>query len=187
MEDEALKYLEPCLRKGSDGDRCFWSWSFNSAWILLRMVGTSLPLIIRKADRFVSNEMNQLISILSSSLDSNINPRPRGVVVELDVSVEVPEIDPSVQRAWDVFSQIDALVNNTGVRDMVRLSLSQTFMPLPEDIFSVVLNVLVVLALYNQECTLVTYICILHLRMGMIHAKHSLNVYADALEVAYGH
>ncbi|XP_028761456.1 uncharacterized protein LOC114720033 [Neltuma alba] len=40
--------------------------------------------------------------------------------VELDVSADGPTIDKSVQKAWDAFGRIDALINNAGVRGNVK-------------------------------------------------------------------
>nr|XP_018679139.1 PREDICTED: uncharacterized protein LOC108951134 isoform X2 [Musa acuminata subsp. malaccensis] len=40
----------------------------------------------------------------------------RSVAVELDVSAGGSVIEAAVQRAWDAFGRIDALINNAGVR-----------------------------------------------------------------------
>ena len=40
----------------------------------------------------------------------------RAVPVELDVAADGRVIDAAVQKAWDAFGCIDALVNNAGVR-----------------------------------------------------------------------
>ncbi|MQM11670.1 hypothetical protein Taro_044579 [Colocasia esculenta] len=50
-------------------------------------------------------------------------PATRAVAVELDVSARGSAIDESVQRAWDAFGCIDALVNNAGVRGGVHSAL----------------------------------------------------------------
>ena len=52
----------------------------------------------------------------SSSSVSEQTRSPRAVAVELDVCANGPIIEKSVQKAWDVFGHIDALVNNAGVR-----------------------------------------------------------------------
>nr|GMC85996.1 Ketoacyl-ACP reductase [Ipomoea batatas] len=52
------------------------------------------------------------------SLCDEINGAGSGsaVAVELDVSANGPAIEAAVQRAWDAFGRIDALINNAGVR-----------------------------------------------------------------------
>lgn len=40
----------------------------------------------------------------------------RAVAVELDVAADGTAIDGYVQKAWDAFGHIDALVNNAGIR-----------------------------------------------------------------------
>ncbi|XP_061343244.1 uncharacterized protein LOC133289343 [Gastrolobium bilobum] len=44
----------------------------------------------------------------------------RAVAVELDVSADGEVIDKCVQKAWDAFGHIDALINNAGVRGTVK-------------------------------------------------------------------
>ncbi|KAJ8420604.1 hypothetical protein Cgig2_001737 [Carnegiea gigantea] len=41
----------------------------------------------------------------------------RAVAVELDVTADGRAIDAAVQKAWEAFGRIDALVNNAGVRE----------------------------------------------------------------------
>lgn len=50
----------------------------------------------------------------------------RAVAVELDVTADGRIIDAAVQNAWDAFGQIDALINNAGVRGSVKSSLDIT-------------------------------------------------------------
>ncbi|KAL2326007.1 hypothetical protein Fmac_025065 [Flemingia macrophylla] len=47
----------------------------------------------------------------------------RAVAVELDVAADGAAIDRYVQKAWDAFGHIDALINNAGVRGSVKSSL----------------------------------------------------------------
>lgn len=48
---------------------------------------------------------------------------PRAVAVELDVAAGGSAVEAAVQRAWDAFGRIDALVNNAGLRGGVHSSL----------------------------------------------------------------
>ncbi|KAL6988045.1 hypothetical protein U1Q18_013792 [Sarracenia purpurea var. burkii] len=41
---------------------------------------------------------------------------PRAVAVELDICADGPAVEAAVQKAWDAFGTIDALINNAGVR-----------------------------------------------------------------------
>ena len=41
---------------------------------------------------------------------------PRAVAVELDVAAGGSVLEAAVQRAWDAFGRIDALINNAGIR-----------------------------------------------------------------------
>jgi NAD(P)-dependent dehydrogenase (short-subunit alcohol dehydrogenase family) len=41
---------------------------------------------------------------------------PRAVAVELDVAAGGWVLEAAVQRAWDAFGRIDALINNAGIR-----------------------------------------------------------------------
>ncbi|XP_019187443.1 PREDICTED: uncharacterized protein LOC109181924 [Ipomoea nil] len=50
----------------------------------------------------------------------------RAVAIELDVSADGPAIEAAVQRAWDAFGRIDALINNAGVRGRVHTPLDLT-------------------------------------------------------------
>ncbi|KAL9240017.1 hypothetical protein vseg_014281 [Gypsophila vaccaria] len=50
----------------------------------------------------------------------------RAVAVELDVAADGRAIDASVQKCWDAFGRVDALVNNAGVRGNVRSLLDTT-------------------------------------------------------------
>jgi NAD(P)-dependent dehydrogenase (short-subunit alcohol dehydrogenase family) len=41
---------------------------------------------------------------------------PRAIAVELDVSTGGSTLEAAVQRAWDAFGRVDALINNAGIR-----------------------------------------------------------------------
>ncbi|KAM4079887.1 hypothetical protein ACJW30_09G148700 [Castanea mollissima] len=83
----------------------------------LAKAGCKIIAAARRADRLQSlcHQINHLSSSSSSS--------PRAVAVELDLTADGPTIEKSVQKAWDVFGHIHALVNNAGIRGNVRSSL----------------------------------------------------------------
>ncbi|KAK4581072.1 hypothetical protein RGQ29_024655 [Quercus rubra] len=83
----------------------------------LAKAGCKIIAVARRVDRLQSlcHQINHLSSSSSSSSSS-----PRAVVVELDVTADGPTIEKSVQKAWDVFGHIHALVNNAGFRGNVR-------------------------------------------------------------------
>ncbi|KAM5574918.1 hypothetical protein ABKV19_014060 [Rosa sericea] len=78
----------------------------------LAKAGCRIVAAARRVDRLqsVCDEINQL---------STAPPQPRAVAVELDVSADGSAIQKSVQKAWDAFGRIDALINNAGVRGNV--------------------------------------------------------------------
>ncbi|CAA7407991.1 unnamed protein product [Spirodela intermedia] len=67
---------------------------------------------------------------------SRLAPPPARVAapVELDLSADGSSIERSVQKAWEAFGRIDALVNNAGVRGAVRSPVD-----LPEEEWSSIL------------------------------------------------
>ncbi|ESW17478.1 hypothetical protein PHAVU_007G242900 [Phaseolus vulgaris] len=44
----------------------------------------------------------------------------RAVAVELDIAADGPVVDSYVQKAWDAFGHVDALINNAGIRGTVK-------------------------------------------------------------------
>ncbi|CAN1345590.1 Monensin polyketide synthase putative ketoacyl reductase [Linum perenne] len=48
---------------------------------------------------------------------------PCDVAVELDVSADGAAIDKAVQKAWEAFGRIDAVINNAGIRGSVKTPL----------------------------------------------------------------
>ncbi|XP_009588398.1 uncharacterized protein LOC107778112 [Nicotiana tabacum] len=72
----------------------------------------------RRVDRLKSlcDEIN---GFSSNSNESSLTQEVRAVAIELDVSANGPIIEAAVQKAWDAFGRIDALVNNAGVRGSV--------------------------------------------------------------------
>ncbi|KAL8161739.1 hypothetical protein V2J09_013228 [Rumex salicifolius] len=77
----------------------------------LAKAGCKLIAAARRIDR-LSSLCDQ---INTRSSDSSI----RSVAVVLDVSSDEKSIEASVQKAWDAFGRIDALINNAGVRGTV--------------------------------------------------------------------
>ena len=77
----------------------------------LAKAGCKIIAAARRVDRLQSlcHQINHLSSYSSSS-------SPRAVAVELDLTADGPTIEKSVQKAWDVFGHIHALVNNAGFR-----------------------------------------------------------------------
>ncbi|KAM7529976.1 hypothetical protein LguiB_033386 [Lonicera macranthoides] len=78
----------------------------------LAKAGCSIIAAARRIDRLKSlcDQINQLAAL------SDEPSRVRAVAIELDVSADGAAIEASVQRAWDAFGRIDALINNAGVR-----------------------------------------------------------------------
>lgn len=79
----------------------------------------------RRIDRLCSlcDEINGLVSSSSSSL---VSGGVRAVGIELDVCADGSTIDSSVQKAWDAFGRIDAVINNAGIRGNVKSPLDTT-------------------------------------------------------------
>ncbi len=83
----------------------------------LARAGCRVVAAARRVDRLKS--LCDEINVLPSS-DSGTDPSgPRAVALELDVSADGPAIERSVQRAWDAFGRIDALINNAGFRGKI--------------------------------------------------------------------
>ncbi|XP_050245238.1 uncharacterized protein LOC126693338 [Quercus robur] len=80
----------------------------------LAKAGCKIIAAARRVDRLQSlcHQINHLSSSSSGS--------PGAVAVELDLTADGPTIEKSVQKAWDVFGHIHALVNNAGFRGNVR-------------------------------------------------------------------
>lgn len=76
--------------------------------------GCKIVAVARRLDRLKSlcDEINQLGSNSEESTPSQL----RAVPIELDISSDGETIEAAVQKAWDAFGRIDALINNAGVR-----------------------------------------------------------------------
>ncbi|GMN53145.1 hypothetical protein TIFTF001_022285 [Ficus carica] len=79
----------------------------------------------RRLERINSlcDQINHVVSSpqsSSSSSEDRSKSAVRAVAVELDVCADGPTIDKSIQKAWEAFGRIDALVNNAGIRGNVR-------------------------------------------------------------------
>ncbi|KAK6127244.1 hypothetical protein DH2020_039007 [Rehmannia glutinosa] len=78
----------------------------------------------------IARRMNKLKSLCKqiNQMDVPIKDDPNGgmhraIAVELDVTADGHTIERSVQKAWDAFGHIDALINNAGLRGQVKSSL----------------------------------------------------------------
>ncbi|KAI8562533.1 hypothetical protein RHMOL_Rhmol03G0043100 [Rhododendron molle] len=69
------------------------------------------------------NQPSFLSSRGSSSNMAHDHDEVRAVAVELDVTSNGQTIEAAVQKAWEAFGHIDALINNAGVRGSVSSSL----------------------------------------------------------------
>ncbi|CAI0418746.1 unnamed protein product [Linum tenue] len=97
----------------------------------LAKAGCRIVAAARRIDRLQSlcNEINNLpfpTPQSSSSSSGEPSNRLRAVAVELDVSAGGAAIDQAVQKAWESFGTIDALINNAGVRGSVKNPLDLT-------------------------------------------------------------
>ncbi|CAL1414513.1 unnamed protein product [Linum trigynum] len=81
----------------------------------LARAGCRVVAAARRVDRLQSlcDEIN-VQTIASDGLHR------RAVAVEMDVSTDGGAIDAAVQRAWEAFGRVDALVNNAGVRGSIK-------------------------------------------------------------------
>lgn len=87
--------------------------------INLAKAGCKILAAARRVDRLQSlcHELNQLSGSASGLASTRY---PRAVAVELDLTADGPTIEKSVQKAWDVFGHIHALINNAGFRGTVQ-------------------------------------------------------------------
>ncbi|GMN57702.1 hypothetical protein TIFTF001_026806 [Ficus carica] len=93
----------------------------------LAKAGCSVVAAARRVDRLQSlcDQINHVVLPTLSSLSLSTSDGSRrsaggAVAVELDVCADGPTIENSVQKAWDAFGKIDALVNNAGFRGNVK-------------------------------------------------------------------
>ncbi|XP_027934916.1 uncharacterized protein LOC114190288 [Vigna unguiculata] len=85
----------------------------------LARAGCRVLLAARRVDRLQSlcDEINRMPSPAElAECDRSL----RAVAVELDVAADGAVIDRQVQKAWDAFGHLDALINNAGVRGTVK-------------------------------------------------------------------
>ncbi|KAF8413550.1 hypothetical protein HHK36_001541 [Tetracentron sinense] len=119
MADKAHKSLEPWHRL--DGKVVMVTGASSGLGrelcLNLALAGCKIVATARRIDRLKSlcKEIHQLNS---STLQV--------VALELDVSAKGPVIDAVVQKAWDAFGGIDALVNNAGIIGSGRRALDQS-------------------------------------------------------------
>ncbi|KAG9451753.1 hypothetical protein H6P81_004657 [Aristolochia fimbriata] len=93
----------------------------------LAKAGSKIIAAARRTDRLESlcAEINLLNPSSSSSRSEGFHGGS-AFAVALDVTANGAVIDDAVQRAWDAFGRIDALVNNAGVRGNVNSPLDLT-------------------------------------------------------------
>ncbi|KAL3637127.1 hypothetical protein CASFOL_019426 [Castilleja foliolosa] len=92
----------------------------------LAKAGCRIVAAARRIDRLQSlcDEINNRAG--STATSEPTQDQLRAVAVELDVSASGPTVEASVQKAWDAFGRIDALINNAGVRGSVHSPLNLT-------------------------------------------------------------
>ena len=95
--------------------------------INLAKAGCKILAAARRVDRLQSlcHELNQLSGSASGLASTRY---PRAVAVELDLTADGPTIEKSVQKAWDVFGHIHALINNAGFRGFTYYLQTQLFL-----------------------------------------------------------
>jgi NAD(P)-dependent dehydrogenase (short-subunit alcohol dehydrogenase family) len=86
----------------------------------LARVGCRIVAAARRTDRLRS--LCEEINAFESAED------PRAIAVELDVSTGGSALEAAVQRAWDAFGRVDALINNAGIRGTSLCSLQFNFL-----------------------------------------------------------
>jgi NAD(P)-dependent dehydrogenase (short-subunit alcohol dehydrogenase family) len=86
----------------------------------LARVGCRIVAAARRTDRLRS--LCEEINASESAED------PRAIAVELDVSTGGSALEAAVQRAWDAFGRVDALINNAGIRGTSLCSLQFNFL-----------------------------------------------------------
>ncbi|XP_051150828.1 uncharacterized protein LOC127265169 [Andrographis paniculata] len=91
----------------------------------LAKAGCRIVAAARRIDRLQSLcvEINEKFPACSGELRRN---QPKAVAIELDINANGTVIEASVQKAWDAFGRIDALINNAGVRGSVHTPLDLT-------------------------------------------------------------
>jgi NAD(P)-dependent dehydrogenase (short-subunit alcohol dehydrogenase family) len=89
----------------------------------LAKAGCRIIAAARRIDRLQSLCQGINSKAGSTSTTGSSQDQPRAVAVELDVSASGAAVEVSVQKAWDAFGRIDALINNAGVRGRVHTPL----------------------------------------------------------------
>ncbi|XP_004248275.1 uncharacterized protein [Solanum lycopersicum] len=89
----------------------------------LAKAGCRIIVSARRVDKLKS-----LCNHINGRGNSELDPAPNAIAVELDVTANGGNIEAAVQIAWDAFGHIDVLINNAGVRGCVSSSLE-----LPEE------------------------------------------------------
>ncbi|KAG8367819.1 hypothetical protein BUALT_Bualt16G0112300 [Buddleja alternifolia] len=92
----------------------------------LAKAGCRVIAAARRLDRLQSlcEEINNMIGSSSSSNEPG-KDQAIAVAVELDVSASGSSIEACVQKAWDAFGRIDALINNAGIRGLAATEVTE--------------------------------------------------------------
>nr|XP_009631506.1 3-oxoacyl-[acyl-carrier-protein] reductase FabG-like [Nicotiana tomentosiformis] len=86
-------------------------------------IGRELCLDLAKASCSIIAAARRVDSLKSLCDEINSDGTRRAFAVELDINANGATIEAAVQRAWDAFGRIDALVNNAGIRGSISSSL----------------------------------------------------------------
>ncbi|KAK0595203.1 hypothetical protein LWI29_004471 [Acer saccharum] len=88
----------------------------------LAKAGCRIIAAARRVDR-LNSLCEEINSSCIASHDDEAIKSARAVAVELDVSADGATIESSIQKAWQAFGRIDALLNNAGFRGGVKSAL----------------------------------------------------------------
>lgn len=76
---------------------------------------------VARRTQLLETLLQEIASFQQSYRDGTLPSAPgEAAVLQMDVSADEPEVDAAVENAWQVFGQIDVLVNNAGFRGSVK-------------------------------------------------------------------
>ncbi|KAL8460064.1 hypothetical protein ACS0TY_031831 [Phlomoides rotata] len=82
----------------------------------LAKAGCRIVAVARRTDRL--NSLCDQINKMDNPTVVRSGGSPRAITVELDITANGSTIEACVEKSWNAFGHIDALVNNAGVRGM---------------------------------------------------------------------